>query len=166
MSSSPSPAVLALASVSAVTLHEVVLRRVEVDHLVLQGVALSCGLFGAHVCVSGFAYAVAVAAAFWASLAVWILVYRALWHPLRRFPGPAGARLTKWWAFGKTWQTNWGWHRVEKDLQKQYGDYVRVGGYPSFSIITLGEGNWSRTRHFSPPVYISPLFNASVKYVY
>jgi hypothetical protein len=64
---------------------------------------------------------------FLAALGLSITFYRLLFHPLRKYPGPVLARLTKiWFAFvcrdGKVF-------RVIQALHKQYGDVVRIGTY-------------------------------------
>ncbi|APA07309.1 hypothetical protein sscle_02g020790 [Sclerotinia sclerotiorum 1980 UF-70] len=56
-----------------------------------------------------------------------ILVYRAFFHPLRHFPGPFGARLSKFWSLGKVMQSKFRWYQVLGDLKEEYGDYVRTG---------------------------------------
>jgi hypothetical protein len=56
-----------------------------------------------------------------------ILLYRAFFHPLNGFPGPFGARLSKFWALGKVVESNIRWYQVVGRLQKQYGDVVRTG---------------------------------------
>ena len=93
----PTPmAFVVIAPVSAVLLHEIVLKRVEVDHLTLQLVATSIAVYWLLVYYSGVLFAYLTAAAFFASLRSYILLYRAFFHPLRSFPGPFGARLSKW----------------------------------------------------------------------
>ncbi|KAF7867161.1 hypothetical protein EAF04_005245 [Stromatinia cepivora] len=56
-----------------------------------------------------------------------ILVYRAFFHPLRHFPGPFGARLSKFWSLGKVMQSKVRWYQVVGELKEEYGDYVRTG---------------------------------------
>lgn len=132
---SPLKTLLLLAPLSAITLHEIVLRRVEVDHLTIPIIAASSAAYWASVFRFGFSSTSLVFVAFWGTLSVWILLYRALWHPLRRFPGPFGARLSKWWTVKQTWDSKWGWHRVQQRLQREYGDYVRTGMWKSFVAI-------------------------------
>ncbi|KAK7187825.1 benzoate 4-monooxygenase cytochrome P450 [Paraphaeosphaeria sporulosa] len=111
----------------AIALHEFVLRRVEVDHLVLPGIAIYTAGFWILVQYIGFSDAFCLSVGFWSSLSIWTLLYRALWHPLKRFPGPFGAKLTKWWTTKKTWTTQWHMHRVHQAMHEKYGDYVRTG---------------------------------------
>jgi hypothetical protein len=123
----PNHLILLSGTVAAITLHEFILRRVEVDHLALPIIVGSTTLFWVGVYCSSFSFATFVAAAFWVPLTIWILVYRTLWHPLRKFPGPLGAKCTKLWTVKKTWDTDWHYHHVVFGLQKEYGDYVRTG---------------------------------------
>ena len=59
------------------------------------------------------------------SLFTSIILYRIFFHPLRRFPGPIWARVSKFWHIGKLLsQPNF---RVLDDLHQQYGDFVRTG---------------------------------------
>ncbi|KAL7784098.1 cytochrome P450 [Trichoderma ceciliae] len=55
-----------------------------------------------------------------------ILVYRAFFHPPRRFPGPFSARLSRFYALRKLIESHQGYTDVQK-LHQEYGDIVRVG---------------------------------------
>jgi len=74
--------------------------------------------------------ALLVGAAALSSLVVNILVYRGWGHSLQRFPGPYGAKLSKFWALGKVAWSGTKWYQVVGRLQEQYGDYdyIRTGG--------------------------------------
>ncbi|KIN08910.1 hypothetical protein OIDMADRAFT_153522 [Oidiodendron maius Zn] len=54
------------------------------------------------------------------------LIYRAFFHPLNRFPGPYGAKLSKLWVLNKVVQSDLKLYQVADKLQKTYGDYVRT----------------------------------------
>jgi hypothetical protein len=56
-----------------------------------------------------------------------MLIYRAFFHPLNNFPGPFGAKLTKFWGFRKVFESKIRYFKVAGKLQEQYGDYVRAG---------------------------------------
>ena len=59
------------------------------------------------------------------SLFTSIAIYRIFFHQLRRFPGPYGARVSKFWHVGKLLgQPNF---KVLDELHQQYGDFVRTG---------------------------------------
>lgn len=54
-----------------------------------------------------------------------IMTYRAFFHPLRRFPGPRLAAISKFWNVLKALDsTN---YRLMEDLHNSYGDFVRTG---------------------------------------
>ncbi|CAD6570623.1 MAG: hypothetical protein ASARMPRED_003804 [Alectoria sarmentosa] len=60
-----------------------------------------------------------------ASLFTSIAVYRAFFHELGKFPGPIGARVSKFWHVGKLLgRPNF---KVLDELHQQYGDFVRTG---------------------------------------
>lgn len=122
-----SRALTALCPLLSIGFHELVLRRAEVDHLVLPGVVFSSLFFLLLTFSQGIGPTVVLYIAFWGTLSLWILLYRAFWHPLRHFPGPFGAKLSKLWTVKQAWDSRWHWHRVQQHLQKQYGDYVRTG---------------------------------------
>ncbi|KAJ4396529.1 hypothetical protein N0V93_000749 [Gnomoniopsis smithogilvyi] len=67
-----------------------------------------------------------IAARFNAGLFGSILIYRAFFHRLHRFPGPLPAKLTRFYAMkiaALTLQT----HLAIENVHEQYGDFVRVG---------------------------------------
>ncbi|KAE8357001.1 cytochrome P450 [Aspergillus coremiiformis] len=55
-----------------------------------------------------------------------ISVYRVLFHRLHRFPGPFGAKLTRFWSAYLA-AKNVQYHVELKKLHEQYGDFVRTG---------------------------------------
>ncbi|KNG51501.1 cytochrome P450 [Stemphylium lycopersici] len=119
--------ILVTAPLSAVVLHEFVLRRVEVDHLALAILVSAVTTYGILVYYAGFIAATVVTSAFWVPLWLYIGVYRAFFHPLKSYPGPWGAKLSRWWTIKQTWDSNLHYHRVLQRLHSQYGDYVRTG---------------------------------------
>jgi hypothetical protein len=122
-----SPAFLLLGPASIVALHSLVLRRVEVDHLTITIIVTSCIAYGILIYLIRVGPATRLVASFWISLWLWISAYRVFFHPLRKFPGPRAARLSKWWTVKQAWDTDLHYHRVQQQLQKDYGDYVRTG---------------------------------------
>ncbi|KAI9772122.1 MAG: hypothetical protein M1840_001411 [Geoglossum simile] len=54
-----------------------------------------------------------------------IVIYRALFHRLRKFPGPCFARLTAFWSFREALFRHQ-WFRTVEQLHKTYGDFVRI----------------------------------------
>lgn len=80
-----------------------------------------------------------------ASLFTSIAVYRIFFHKLREFPGPLGARVSKFWHVGKLiGQPNF---KVLDGLHQQYGDFVRTGEYRR-TIVNAGK---QLTNHISRP---------------
>lgn len=63
---------------------------------------------------------------FFAPLFFSISVYRVLFHPLNRFPGPPLARLTSWWGVFQI-ARGANKYQLHHELHKQYGDVVRIG---------------------------------------
>jgi hypothetical protein len=119
-------------------LHQFV-KRVEIDRypLSILGVVVAVPFLLAfclqHVGVQyaryWTAYTVAVLVESSAVLSLWtnMLMYRAFFHPLKNFPGPFPARLSKLWSLGKVIESKIRWYRVVGNLKNKYGDYVRTG---------------------------------------
>lgn len=112
---------------SVVTLHEFVLRRYEVDHLVLPIVAISGTAYCISIYKTSLSDATSIAAVFWTSLWLYIGVYRTFFHPLKHYPGPFAARLSKFWVIKQVLGSGGHLHWEHQRLQKEYGDYVRTG---------------------------------------
>ena len=112
---------------SVVTLHVFVLKRFEVDHLALSIIATSAVVYGGLIYTTNLGDATAAAAVFWTSLWLYIGAYRAFFHPLKGYPGPFAARLSKFWSIKQVLDTERRFHRRHQQLQKRYGDYVRTG---------------------------------------
>ncbi|OJJ89023.1 cytochrome P450 [Aspergillus glaucus CBS 516.65] len=55
-----------------------------------------------------------------------MVLYRLFFHPLRNFPGPVGARISRLHASFLTLKTAQ-MHYVVQDMHRQYGDVVRTG---------------------------------------
>ncbi|KAM3425617.1 hypothetical protein BST61_g7564 [Cercospora zeina] len=54
-----------------------------------------------------------------------LLVYRILFHPLKKFPGPPRARIGSLWLTSRVLKLNA--YYVIDELHKKYGSYVRIG---------------------------------------
>ncbi|CAN9145904.1 unnamed protein product [Alternaria alternata] len=119
--------VFVFAPLSAVILHEFVLRRVEVDHLTLQILGLAITVYWVLSYYIGFIAATLVTSFFWVPLWLYIGAYRAFFHPLNVYPGPWTAKLSRWWTVKQTYDSGLHYHRVLQLLQSRYGDYVRTG---------------------------------------
>lgn len=79
--------------------------------------------------VSALLRTAAVSAAFSFGLVSSILLYRTFFHRLRRFPGPLGAKLSRFYLFNKVHRNCQG-HLVTDQFHQKYGDFVRLGKPP------------------------------------
>jgi hypothetical protein len=122
-----SSAFLLLGPLTVLTVHTLLLRKVDIDHLAVPIIATSCVVYGLLVYIIQLGPATKLFASFWVSLWLWIGAYRAFFHPLRDYPGPFAAKLSKWWVVKQNWDTDSHFHRTQQQLQKEYGDYVRTG---------------------------------------
>ncbi|OJD35553.1 cytochrome p450 [Diplodia corticola] len=88
------------------------------------------------------------ATGFLSSLAVSTIVYRLFFHRLRKFPGPLGAKISKFYSLYLS--RNIQYHFELDKLHEKYGDVVRTGPRelsiarisPLNQIITCGKGNF------------------------
>ncbi|KAH8811348.1 cytochrome P450 monooxygenase-like protein [Xylogone sp. PMI_703] len=55
-----------------------------------------------------------------------IVLYRLLFHPLRRFPGPLGYKISKLWHVTRVAARLDNFHQLD-ELHRKYGDFVRTG---------------------------------------
>jgi hypothetical protein len=90
--------------------------------LILWNVYPRCGSFWSALKMSWLLVSCAVVS-LWTNM----LLYRAFFHPLNNFPGPFGAKLTKFWGFRKVFESKIRYFKVAGKLQERYGDYVRAG---------------------------------------
>lgn len=74
---------------------------------------------------SGLLSGCTVIAAYLLGLFSSIAVYRIFFHPLRRFPGPLLAKISKFYVLHA--QRNRKMHEVYDTLLNDYGDFVRIG---------------------------------------
>ncbi|KAL8997115.1 MAG: hypothetical protein Q9169_003551 [Polycauliona sp. 2 TL-2023] len=54
-----------------------------------------------------------------------LIIYRSMFHPLNKFPGPFGARLSKFWLSAHV-KDRTAFRTIHR-LHEEYGDFVRVG---------------------------------------
>lgn len=62
-----------------------------------------------------------------------IILYRAVFHRLRNFPGPFGAKITKFWVLKQAAKTLQ-WNEKVRELHREHGDFVRIGRDLSWSF--------------------------------
>ncbi|EKG18424.1 Cytochrome P450 [Macrophomina phaseolina MS6] len=71
-----------------------------------------------HLAVSAMSFSLTLTAS--------IIIYRAFFHRLRRFPGPFAAKLSKLWSVYQS-SKDFKYNLLLEDLHKKYGDVVRTG---------------------------------------
>lgn len=88
---------------------------------------------------------------FWSfTLSLWtsMLIYRGFFHPLRKFPGPDGAKYSKLWhSFAAA---DFHWYKTVNKLHTQYGDFVRTGQNIGTPHPTYNLTNTNQARTSSP----------------
>ncbi|OCL06104.1 cytochrome P450 [Glonium stellatum] len=112
------------------------IRTIEPDkfmyHFMALGLIMNCGLIYAYATLGGFGVlgaigrASLVSTSFNAGLVVAIGVYRLLFHRLRRFPGPFGAKVSRFYAVSRA-AKNVQYYKEIANMHEQYGDFVRTG---------------------------------------
>ena len=125
----------AFAASLGVLLH-VSIRNIEVDiymyhFLTLYGfaiLALGCAYlsFAEFTVIQGLARVLLTTASFNCGLIVSIAVYRLLFHRLHNFPGPLGARLSRFYTVFKAAKSVQYYREVAK-MHQTYGNFIRTG---------------------------------------
>ncbi|KAH7018218.1 putative cytochrome P450 [Microdochium trichocladiopsis] len=122
-------------AVLGIVCHAMFLRRYEVEQfmytLLFSIVAVVAAIFVGYVSqgwtVLGAGVETAtITSTFFAGLFSSMLVYRAFLHPLHRFPGPFGAKLSRFWSVRAAAKSVQYYKEVDA-LHKQYGDFIRTG---------------------------------------
>jgi tryprostatin B 6-hydroxylase len=72
-----------------------------------------------------FLHVSSITAAYLIGIYLSLTTYRVLLHPLNKFPGPLGARLSNFWFSAKL--KNADAYRKLLELHQKYGDFVRIG---------------------------------------
>ena len=113
------------------------IRKVEVDYLIWHYLALSTGVFSALVYAylsltncslfQAIAKALLVGVSFNTGLTLSIAVYRLFFHRLRGFPGPIGAKLSRFYTV-KLAAKNVQYNKEVAKMHEKYGDFIRTGG--------------------------------------
>ncbi|KAI1842511.1 hypothetical protein JX265_012677 [Neoarthrinium moseri] len=117
--------------------HQVIFRSYEVDshgwEMVLAyvninaGLVVGYGLMGTHNLMDVIMHVCLAGAVFLVGLYGSLLLYRAFFHRLHRFPGPFLARLSKVYQISSIINTKMQYHMHVPKLQRQYGDFIRTG---------------------------------------
>ncbi|KAJ6171582.1 cytochrome P450 [Penicillium chermesinum] len=112
------------------------IRTYEIDNRIWSFVALYLGawlaLCAAYVYIYSLSVASTIGCAIYASccfnlgLTISILAYRAFWHPLRKFPGPWDAKLSRLFLVKQAINRTQ-YHLDLQEMHQTYGDFVRTG---------------------------------------
>lgn len=123
------------AAVLGVVFHNTFLRVVEVEAfmytLVFVGFLTLVGLFAVHL-FAGFALPAALArvallsTSFNVAVFVSIGIYRFFFHRLRRFPGPALAKISRFYSAYKA-SRGLKYFKQVGEWNEEYGDFIRTG---------------------------------------
>jgi hypothetical protein len=127
--------VAAIAATSGVAVHIAVLRPFEVEYFMyrlLGSLSLVCFLLSTAYYTAGFTILEVVmqvsviAMSFNAGLFTSMITYRIFFHRLGHFPGPFGAKVTRFWS---AWITarEVKYHKEVAQMHQKYGDFVRTG---------------------------------------
>lgn len=125
-----------LGAVGLGVLFHLCIRKVEIDYFIWHLLAVS------SVILSGLIYALVslrrctlleatakaflVAGSFNTGLTASIAVYRLFFHPLRKFPGPLGAKLSRFYTV-KLAAKNCQYNVEVAKMHEKYGDFIRTG---------------------------------------
>lgn len=121
---------------AGVTSHHLIFRPFEIDGYAWQILFIFLAsvfiLIIAYIQLAGYGVMLAlcrvslIATAYSAGAAISILMYRAFFHPLNRFPGPFMAKISRFYAMKNAAKSIKAFEDIQS-LHKQYGDIVRVG---------------------------------------
>ncbi|KAF2139216.1 uncharacterized protein K452DRAFT_275327 [Aplosporella prunicola CBS 121167] len=116
--------------------HLTVLRNIELDNhiytFIFSSILAVVAVAFAYIAVANFAVPAALArvalvtTGFNIGLFFSIAVYRLFFHRLRKFPGPWGAKLTRFYAVRLAAKETQ-YHEEIRKMHAQYGDFIRTG---------------------------------------
>ncbi|KAJ9625987.1 hypothetical protein H2204_010286 [Knufia peltigerae] len=104
---------------------EPTIRSFARDLCLTEATFIAIAIFGAQTALQTGIVSVIFFFAYLGTLGTSIAVYRLFFHPLRKFPGPWQAKLTKW--TGVRWATSGELHFIVQAQHEKYGDVVRTG---------------------------------------
>jgi hypothetical protein len=112
-----------------------------VGSLLIGAFLIWSGLAVAFVKILDVDFVVAIAKSslsyicFLAGLGTSTVVYRLLFHRLRNFPGPLGAKISRFHTVWVTKRTGLRYHLELERLHAEFGDFVRTGPYLSSAFL-------------------------------
>ncbi|KAH7402975.1 putative benzoate 4-monooxygenase cytochrome P450 [Cadophora sp. MPI-SDFR-AT-0126] len=119
-----------------VLFHHSVLRNIEVDIYIYYFLSLfistTIGLGFTYLSIKNFtivqalARTTSVVTAFYTGILFSIGIYRLFFHRLRSFPGPLGAKLTRFYTVRKA-SKNVQYYKEVAKMHEKYGDFFRTG---------------------------------------
>ncbi|KAH8203627.1 hypothetical protein TruAng_002157 [Truncatella angustata] len=123
------------ATILGVIFHVSILRPFEVEQfmytLIIGSFTLTIGLFAIQILFgSSFLDATIgvslLSGGFVGGVVLSMVVYRLFFHRLRKFPGPVGAKLTKFYSASLAAKTVQ-YHKDVSQMHDRYGDFIRTG---------------------------------------
>lgn len=102
------------------------IRSIEFELFIFHFAIASLLIFLSLVFASGLLQATLLFGSFHASLFSSIVIYRLFFHRLHRFPGPFGAKLSRFYAL-KLSAKHVQYYKESAKMHSQYGDFVRTG---------------------------------------
>jgi hypothetical protein len=102
------------------------IQAIDFELVMFHYMAFSTFVFLGIVYVAGFLNAVLLATSFNTGLLSSMAVYRIFLHRCREFPGPVGAKLTKFYAMRLSAKDTQ-YYKELASMHNQYGDIVRTG---------------------------------------
>ncbi|KIW97748.1 uncharacterized protein Z519_01332 [Cladophialophora bantiana CBS 173.52] len=121
--------------------HEPTIRSFTLDFLRTMGVFAGIAFLGSQNPKSTMIAVITFPLVELSALGLSISVYRLFFHPLRQFPGPYSAKLTKW--TGAYWASTGKLHEIIPALHEKYGDIVRIGP----NELSFGDANSIKYLH-------------------
>jgi hypothetical protein len=111
--------------------------------------SLGLHYFGGYTPSDAFTTVAVVSGAFLGGLFTSMTIYRIFFHPLRNFPGPLGARVTKFWHSSKLAKRDN--YKLYERLLKAYGPFVRIGGLSSLGRSCAPNTRKTNREHIKAP---------------
>jgi hypothetical protein len=102
------------------------IRRIEFEFVMYHFMAVSALTFFGMIYAFGLVKASLFAGSFNTGVLSSIAVYRLVFHRCRKFPGPLGAKLTRFYA-AKLSAKDLMYYKELAKMHGQYGDFVRTG---------------------------------------
>jgi hypothetical protein len=103
------------------------IRTVEFEYFMFHFIAALASTFALLIYGLGLWKALLLTASFNSGLICSIIIYRLVFHRCRKFPGPLGAKLTRFYATRLS-AKDVQYYKELARMHARYGDFVRTGG--------------------------------------